>query len=55
MVGVWVLEGTIAGKETVHDVHAQWGLSHEYVELHEISREKNESGAPSYEAIIYIA
>jgi len=55
MVGDWVLQGMIGGKDTVHDVHAQWVLNHEYVELHETSREKNGSGAPSYEAIVYIA
>jgi hypothetical protein len=55
LVGDWLLQGTIAGKETVHGVHAQWVLNREYVELHEVSREKNSSGVPNYEAIIYIA
>jgi hypothetical protein len=48
------LHGTIAGKPTTHDVHAEWVLGHEYLQLREISREKNTSGSPAYEAIVYI-
>ncbi len=40
MIGKWVLQGTIAGKETTHDVIAEWVLSHQYLQLHETSREK---------------
>jgi hypothetical protein len=54
LAGTWVLRGTIAGKPTTHDVHAEWVLNHEYLQLHEVAREKNASGAPAYEAIIYI-
>ena len=54
LAGTWVLQGTIAGKPTTHDVHAEWVLNHEYLELHETSREKNAGGVPAYEAIIYI-
>ncbi len=28
LAGKWVLKGTIAGKETIHDVTAQWVLAH---------------------------
>lgn len=54
LAGTWVLQGTIAGKATTHDVHAEWVLGHEYLQLHEISREKNASGGAAYEAIVYI-
>lgn len=54
LAGTWILRGTIAGKPTTHDVQAEWVLNHEYLELHEISREKNAAGSPAYEAIIYI-
>lgn len=39
LVGHWVLEGRIAGKDTTHDVDAEWVLNHLYVRLHEVSRE----------------
>ena len=53
MVGTWVLQGTIAGKETTHDVVMEWVLDHEYVQMHEVSRERTPAGTPAYEAIVY--
>jgi hypothetical protein len=55
LVGNWVLEGTIAGQATTHDVDAEWVLDHHYLRLHEVSREKNNRSLPQYEATIYIA
>lgn len=52
LAGIWILQGTIAGKQTTHDVQARWVLRHEYLELHEISREKEAGGEPAYEAIV---
>jgi hypothetical protein len=54
MVGTWVLRGTIAGKETTHDIRAAWVLDHEYLQFRETSREKKASGEAEYEAIVYI-
>ncbi len=54
LVGTWVLRGTIDGKETVHDVIADFVLGG-YVRLHEVSREKDAKGAPAYEAIVFIS
>lgn len=54
LIGKWVLQGTIAGKETTHDIIAEWVLGHQYMQLHEISREKNATGEAIYEAIVYI-
>ncbi len=54
MVGHWVLEGRIAGQETIHDVDGEWVLNRLYVRLHEVSREKDARGQPVYEAIIYV-
>lgn len=48
------MSGTIAGKQVVHDVDAQWVLRREYLSIHEISREKTAAGLPAYEAIVYI-
>jgi hypothetical protein len=55
LAGDWVLRGTVAGKPTTHDVHAEWVLDHHYLQVHEISREKTSSGKPQYEAMVYIA
>ena len=54
MTGDWVLQGTIASKATTHDVAVEWVLGHQYVRLHEVSREKNSQGQPAYEAMVFI-
>lgn len=54
MTGHWVLRGTIAKEQTTHDVDAQWVLDKEYVQIHEVSREKDAVGKPKYEAIIHV-
>ncbi len=54
LIGSWVLRGTIAGNQVVHDVTCQWVLGAGYVEMREVSREKTLSGAPQYEAIVYV-
>jgi hypothetical protein len=53
-VGTWVLQGTIDGKETTHDIVAEWVLGHQYMQFHEVSREKNAVGQAEYEAIVFI-
>lgn len=55
LTGTWVLEGTIGGKQTTHDVVAAWVLGQHYVQLHEVSREKDATGQPAYEAIVFLA
>lgn len=54
MVGQWTLTGTIAKKPTTHDVEIDRVLHRQYVRIHEVSREKDTSGEPGYEAWIYI-
>ncbi len=54
LAGDWILKGTIGGKQTTHDVEARWVLRHEYLRIHEVSREKNGKGEPAYEAIVMI-
>jgi len=54
LAGNWVLQGTIAGKETTHDIAAEWVLGHQYVRIHEVSREKNSQGQPAYEAMVFV-
>ena len=54
LAGNWILQGTIAGHETTHDIESEWVLNHEYLRLHETSHEKNVQGQPAYEAIVII-
>lgn len=54
MTGHWVLTGTIAGQKTTHDVDAQWVLQDTYVQIREVSREKDAAGKPQYEAEVLI-
>lgn len=55
LAGDWVLTGTIGGKQTTHDVQARWVLRREYLQIHEISREKDAKGEPAYEAIVLVS
>jgi hypothetical protein len=55
LVGKWVMQGTIAGKDATHDINAEWVLEHHYLLIHEVSRQKNDKGEPQYQATIYIA
>jgi hypothetical protein len=55
LAGKWVMEGTIAGQPTKHDIDAQWVLEHHYLQIHEVSREKKPNGEPQYEAMVFIA
>jgi hypothetical protein len=52
LVGHWVLRGTIARQTTTHDVTFDWLLGREYVQMHEVSRERTANGTPAYEAIV---
>ncbi len=53
LTGKWVLKGIIAGQETIHDIDAKRVLNGQYVQLTEVSREKDEKGNPRYEAVVY--
>ena len=55
MAGTWVLDGTMDGKKTTHDVVATPVLNGGYVQLHEVSRQRDARGRPAYEAIVYLA
>ena len=52
LVGHWVLRGTIARQQTVHDVTFEWLLGREYVQMHEVSRERAPNGTAAYEAVV---
>jgi hypothetical protein len=54
MLGEWVLTGTITDESTTHDVKVEWVLNHQWVRIHERSREQTPSGEPQYEANVYI-
>lgn len=55
MAGRWVMEGTIGGHPTKHDIDAEWVLGHHYLRIHEVSQEKKADGQPQYEAMIFVA
>ena len=52
LIGKWVLTGTIARQRTTHDVTFEWMLGREYVQMHEVSRERDAKGSPAYEAVV---
>jgi hypothetical protein len=54
LTGKWILNGTIDGQKTIHDIDVQRVLNGQYVQLKEVSREKDQKGNPLYEAIVYI-
>ena len=54
LIGDWLLEGTIGGDQVTHAVTFEWVLGHHYVRFHEVARERDSTGAPAYEAIVFI-
>ena len=54
LVGRWTLTGTIAGRERTDDVAAEWTLNHQFVAVHEVSRERDADGRPAYQATAYV-
>ena len=54
LVGRWTLTGTIAGRERTDDVTAEWTLNHQFVAVHEVSRERDADGRPAYQATAYV-
>jgi len=55
LTGHWVLRGEIAGKQTTHDVDADWVIQRHYVRIHEVSRDKDAKGQAQYEAMIFVS
>jgi hypothetical protein len=55
LIGHWTLRGTIAKQQTTHDVTFTWMLGREYVQMHEVSRERAANGTPAYEAVVLFA
>jgi hypothetical protein len=53
LAGSWVMTGTIAGQEIVHDLVAEWVLGGHYLFFHEVARERDENGNPAYESRVY--
>ena len=52
LIGRWVLRGFMARQQTTHDVTFSWILGREYVQMHEVSRERSPGGQPAYEAVV---
>lgn len=55
MTGDWVMQGTIDHVAMTNDVYVDRILNRQYVRVHQISREKDAAGMPTYEAWIHIA
>jgi hypothetical protein len=49
------MSGTLGGKRTTHDVEVDWVFKREYMRFHEVSREKDASGGPAYEALVFLS
>ena len=54
LIGNGTLNGIIDGQKTIKDIDLQRVLNGQYVQLKEVSREKDQKGNPLYEAIVYI-
>lgn len=54
LAGHWVLKGAIARQQVTHDVDAEWTLDYHYLRIHEVSRDKNAQGKPTYEALVFV-
>ena len=46
LTGTWILQGTIAGRDTTHDVKSEWVLNHEYLRFHETLRRRTSKASP---------
>ena len=54
LAGKWVLTGQMDKGQVTHDITADWVLAHQYIEIHEVSRETNKYGSPVYQAKVFI-
>lgn len=54
LAGKWVLTGQMDKGLVTHDITAEWVLAHQYLEIDEVSREKNKDGSPVYQAKVFI-
>lgn len=54
LAGKWVLTGQMDKGPVTHDLTAEWVLAHQYLEIHETSREKNKDGSLVYQATVFI-
>jgi len=54
LAGKWVLTGQMDKGPVTHDFTAEWVLAHQYLEINEVSREKNRDGSPVYQAKVFI-
>lgn len=55
MTGNWVMQGTIDDAVVTNDVYVDRILNGQYVRIHQIARETDAAGEPTYEAWIHIA
>jgi hypothetical protein len=49
-----VARGTILNKHVTHNITAHWVLNHQYLQIDEVSEEKDSTGMPYYQATVYV-
>jgi len=54
MAGVWSLTGQVMGRDTHHDVQAEWVLNHQFLRIHEKTSATAPSSERRYEAIWFL-
>ena len=54
MVGRWILTGIIDEKKITHDIYVKRVLDGQYVQIEEVSREKDAKGNLDYNALVYM-
>lgn len=53
LTGSWVFHGNFVGEESTHDLSAEWILNHQYLLIHDVSRE-TEDGHPAFDTKLYV-
>jgi hypothetical protein len=54
MAGRWILTGIIDEKKITHDIYVKRVLEGQYVQIEEVSREKDAKGNLDYNALVYM-
>jgi hypothetical protein len=54
LTGKWILTGIIDEKKIIHDINVKRVLGGQYVQIEEVSREKDANGNLDYNALVYM-
>lgn len=53
LAGNWTFQGNFVGEQTTHDLSAQWILNHQYLLIHDVSRD-TEDGHAAFDTKLYV-